>query len=253
MSDTSSGHGYMNKEDAATEFNTDQFKIESQTTHTRQMMPVRVVKVYAADGKTAATRGAVAAAGFVDLQPVISQVDGEGQKQDHGTIFHVPYHRHYGGDAAIIMDPVVGDIGTHHVADRDTSAFDDQITQGGNTQTVLPGSQRRSNMSDGVYVGGVKNATPKQYISFSDNGITVTDKSGNTIVMTASGTTITDKNHNTIVMTSSGIAVTPANNTFTITGNLKVSGTVTAGSGGGDSVGLQTHIHGSSPPPNAGT
>lgn len=242
MSGASSLFGYMVQENSGSEFNRAMFQGRRLTAQMRQMTPVRIVKVYAADGKTAATRGAVAASGFVDVQPIVSQVDGKGQKQDHTTIYHIPFSRNYGGDAAIIMDPVVGDIGHIHPADRDISAFKDQVTQGGSTQTVLPGSQRRSSFSDSVFIGGTKNGTPKQYITFTDQGMTVVDKNGNKIECT-----------------SSGMKLTPAGGTVTIQGNLKATGSVVAGNGTGDQVTLQTHTHnaaggsGDSGGPNAGT
>ena len=182
----STNYGYMLEEHNGSEQNATQFQIERMMAKYRTMLPVRVMKVYASDGKTTATRGAVAGAGFVDVQPVVSQVDGQGQKQDHGTVYHVPYTRMYGGNAALIMDPVVGDIGFIMCADRDISAFKDQITQG--TQTnVLPGSLRRFDMADSLYMGGVKNNAPKQYDSYSNTGITKQDVNGNTHAMSPSG------------------------------------------------------------------
>lgn len=208
MSDTS-GAGFMGPADTSSELNSTSFQTEQLMRRLRTLVPVRVVKVYKQDGKTTATRGEVAGAGFVDVQPVISQIDGEGKKTDHGTIYHVPYRRVYGGDFAIICDPVKGDIGHITCADRDTSAFDDTIRQG-STQNVLPGSRRTHDVADSVYLGGVLNNAPKQYVTVTDQGITIADKSRNTIVMTSGGITMTDANGNTIVMDGNGITLTPA-------------------------------------------
>lgn len=240
MSDTNSaegtdGTGQMLPPHNNSEFNRTSFQTRMMQSRVRTTIPVRVVKVYKQDGKTKAVRGEVAGAGFIDVQPVISQMDGAGQRVDHTTVYHVPFARIYGGDFALIADPVVGDIGHIHVADRDTSTFEDTIRQG-DTRLVLPSSQRRHDMADSHYVGGVLNNPPKQYITVSDSGITIADKNGNKIVMDANGVTIT-----------------PAKSTIKIVGDLHVTQAVIAGYGGNDQVGLQTHRHAGGPPPDPGT
>jgi hypothetical protein len=229
------GTGQMLPPHNNSEFNRNAFQQHQLKAKTRTTIPVRVVKVYKQDGKTAAVRGEAAGAGFIDVQPVISQVDGAGQRMDHTTVYHIPFARIYGGDFALIADPVVGDIGHIHVADRDTSSFEDTIRQG-SMDLVLPSSQRRHDMADSHYVGGVLNNAPKQYITASDNGITIVDKNGNKIVMD-----------------NSGITLTPANNTVKIVGDMHATGAVIAGFGGNDQVSLQTHTHAHGPPPDPGT
>ncbi len=183
------------------EFNRTAFQAQQMKAKTRTMIPVRVVKVYKQDGKTEAKRGEVAGAGFVDVQPVVSQVDGAGTRMDHTTVYHIPFTRAYGGDFAIISDPVKGDIGYIHAADRDISVFKDQIRQG-DEKLVLPASQRRHDMTDSLYMGGVLNKTPKQYLTASDSGITITSGAGSV--------TITAKNGNKVVLDNSGnVQVTP--------------------------------------------
>jgi hypothetical protein len=188
MTDTSGGggFGYMVPGHGASEFERTTFRAERMMAQIRTSMPVRIVKVYKQDGKTEAKRGEVAGAGFVDVQPIVSQVDGKGQKQEHVTIYHIPYHRNYGGDFAVISDPVKGDIGHIQIADRDTSAFEDTITQGSD-KTVTPSSRRRFSPSDSHYVGGVLNKAPKQYITAMDGGIEITSTSGSVTVKDKSG------------------------------------------------------------------
>lgn len=194
------GVGQMLPPHNNSEFNRAAFQTQMIRARTRTMIPVRVVKVYKQDGKTVAKRGEVAGAGFIDAQPVVSQIDGANHRMDHTTVFHVPYTRIYGGDGSIINDPVKGDIGYIHCSDRDISVFKDQIRQG-STQLVLPASQRRHDMADSLYVGGVLNNPPKQYITFTDDGMTIADKNGNTITLS-----------------SSGIAISAGNNKVTIKG-----------------------------------
>jgi hypothetical protein len=191
MTDTSGGGGqggagYMLPGHGASEYERTMFRQERALAQVRTSIPVRIVKVYKQDGKTEAKRGEVAGAGFVDVQPIVSQVDGQGKKQDHVTIYHIPYVRNYGGDGAIISDPVKGDVGHIQIADRDTSSFEDTITQG-STQNVTPSSRRRFSPSDSHYVGGVLNKAPKQYVTFTDGGIEVTSTTGTMTVKDKSG------------------------------------------------------------------
>lgn len=170
----------------------------------RTMVPVKVTAVLPQSGSGQATQGAVAGAGYVQVQPMISMVDGGGNTTPHGTIYNIPYTRVYGGVNAVIMDPAVGDIGYMVVADRDISSWKSQVvgnqTQGGQgassptTQgsgAITPGSNRRFNMADGIYIGGVLNQTPKQFVTFQSGGITIQDINGNKIVMESGDVTIT--------------------------------------------------------------
>jgi hypothetical protein len=125
----------------------------------------------------------------VDVMPLVSQVDGNNNTQRHGVVYGLPYFRIQGGANAVICDPVVGDIGYVVVSDRDISSVKSnaaKITGSANPSSsnqVTPGSSRRNDLADGVYVGGILNATPKQYIQFTATGITIADMNGNQIIM----------------------------------------------------------------------
>lgn len=228
--------GQMDPADAGGQFNVTAFIVRQMMSKMRTMVPVKVIKVLAQDGQTTATLGAVAGAGFVQVQPMISMVDGGGNTTPHGTIYNIPYTRVYGGVNAVICDPVVGDIGYMHVADRDISSFKKNAVQGNQQQggstassptmqgagAISPGSNRRFDMADGIYVGGCLNQTPKQYVTFQSNGITIADKNGNTVVMNQKGITLTDDNGNTIVMESGDVNIT-ANNIY-LTGTVYLGG-----------------------------
>lgn len=217
----------------------------------RQMMArmdtMKLVQVKAVKGGG----GAIAAAGTVDVLPLVNQTDGRGFPTPHGTVSGIPWWRLQGGTGGVICDPKVNDIGFVVCADRDTSIVVSTQKQGN------PGSGRRFSIADGIYIGACLNAVPTQYIAFSDNGITILDAngSGNKIEMTATGVKVTDKNGNVLEMKSSGFELTGT--LVKITGNLQVTGSVIAGFGGADQVGLQTHIHPTgtpnTSPPVAGT
>jgi hypothetical protein len=130
--------------------------------------------------------GGVSAFGFVDVLPMINLVDGLGNTVPQGqtNLYQLPYVRIQGGANAIILDPQVGDIGIAIIADRDISII--KATQAvGNA-----GSGRRNNLADGIYIGGILNAAPTQYIQFNSSGITINAQG--TVNITSTGkTTIT--------------------------------------------------------------
>lgn len=111
--------------------------------------------------------GGVEPVGFVDIQPLIDQVDGDGNATKHPPIYGVPYMRAQGGTNAIILDPKVGDLGLAVFASRDISGVV------ANRGRAVPGRGGQFRWSDALYVGGYLNGTPAQYVQFSDEGITL--------------------------------------------------------------------------------
>lgn len=112
--------------------------------------------------------GGVAPIGFISVKPLVNQIDGQGSSTPHGTINNLPYARVQGGTNAVILDPVVGDVGIAVFADEDISAA---LKNGAPSN---PGSRRRSDMADGVYLFTVRSGTPTQYVAFTPGGISVT-------------------------------------------------------------------------------
>lgn len=114
--------------------------------------------------------------GTVDLKLLIDMVTGDGQVIPHGTVYKAPYMRLQGGDNAVILDPQPGDLGLCVFASRDISAFKgdpdaarDRMPEPG----APPGSRRSFNLSDALYVGGILNGTPTQYVQFKGTGVVV--------------------------------------------------------------------------------
>jgi hypothetical protein len=128
----------------------------------RQISGARLVKVM---GVTNA--GDVSPVGFVDVQPLVNQLDGWNNAVPHGTIYHLPYFRLQGGANAVVIDPQKGDIGVAIIEDRDISSVK------ANRAQANPGSKRIFDMADGLYIGGFLNAAPQQYVRFSAAGIEI--------------------------------------------------------------------------------
>lgn len=155
--------------DSATEFAMYQFLISSYAAQMATSTLVRVI--------SCTNAGGLAKWGTVDVQPVVSQLAGDGTAVQHQRLFQLPYARIQGGRNAVIIDPEPGDLGIAVFAARDISALKkqeaiDQASSGA-IRGVPPASDRQFNMADGLYLGGVLNAVPQQFVRFSTDGIEV--------------------------------------------------------------------------------
>jgi hypothetical protein len=128
--------------------------------------------------------GSAAKIGYIDVKPMISMTDGYGNVVEHGTVYHLSYHRYQGGNGAFISDPVVGDQGKMVFADRDTSV----VRATG--QVSAPGSRRKFDKSDGTYFGQTQAGAPSQFWTFLPKGSQYQDLYGNTWLATAQGIVI---------------------------------------------------------------
>lgn len=199
--------------DAASEVGKLQYLIRSALAGVRTAMPVQVIAV--------SNSGGLSPVGTVDIQPLVNAVDGNGNSWPHGVIHNVPYMRIQGGGNGIIMDPAINDIGIAIVCDRDIStvqAVGNSInSKTGNNFTSAPGSNRKNDMSDMVYLMTMIGVAPDQYIQFNSSGITIHSPTKITIDAT-------------------NIA---SNGTWNHSGTITATGDIT-----GNGTSLHTHKHG---------
>lgn len=110
--------------------------------------------------------GGVSSVGRVVVQPMIFQVSSM-RIEPHGEIADVPYFRLQGGANAIILDPEPNDLGICVFASRDIANVkanpQGAVAAGGAT----PGSKGQFDWADGLYLGGVLNGMPTQYVRFA--------------------------------------------------------------------------------------
>jgi len=192
-------------------------------------LPVKVVAV---------NSGGLAPAGTVDIVPLVKQQTAGGEQKDYATIHNAPYFRLQGGTNAIIIDPRVGDIGVAVFSSRDISGVK---RVRGASQTP---SLRKFSLSDAVYIGGILNAIPAQYIHFEDSGITVYSPSK--INLKAPEVVIDTTNFTVNASTTTVNA--PSNQ---VNGEMTVTGGMTGGSGmtmtgdiTADGISVKNHTHG---------
>jgi phage baseplate assembly protein gpV len=158
MADIENGYLGQERQDSGTsDYNAQSFLVWQIL---RSISGARLVKIMAVTNA-----GSVSPVGFVDVQPLVNQVDGYKNATPHGTIYHLPYFRLQGGANAVIIDPQIGDIGVAVIEDRDISSVK------ANAGQANPGSSRIFDMADGLYIGGFLNGAPTQYVQFSTAGI----------------------------------------------------------------------------------
>lgn len=105
--------------------------------------------------------------GTVDVQPMVAQIDGDGNATLHGIIHNVPVLMARGGTNGFIVDPVIGDIGLAVFASHDISSVK------ANQAPSNPGSRRRFDWADATYVPGMLGAALLQYVRVAGGGITM--------------------------------------------------------------------------------
>jgi hypothetical protein len=149
--------------------------------------------------------GGLSPVGRVTVQPCVNQMTGNRQAVPHGQIFNCLYSRMTGGDNAIIMDPKKDDLGLMVFCSRDLTGV---IANAG---PANPGSFRKFDWADGVYMGGVPlGKTAIQYMRFAA-GIEL----GSPVVSTTENLSVGTG--------ATGVFTTPTGQTVTVQNGIIVS------------------------------
>lgn len=125
----------------------------------REISTVKVVKVVSVQA------GDTNAAGYVDVLPLVAQVDAWGNSLPMAIIHHLPYFRLQAGRAAVVLDPMPGDIGIICCEQSDCSAV-----KQGQSETAQPGSWRKFDQADGFYIGGFLNTSVDTFVRLAQDG-----------------------------------------------------------------------------------
>lgn len=185
--------------------------------------------------------------GFVDIQLMIEQTNGQKKGNETAIVCNVPYIRIQGGTNAVIIDPEINDLGVAIFASRDITNFKEARRQ------TPPATWRKFSISDAIYIGGIRNQKPVQYIHFRNDGIeiyspkrvhittpTVLIDSDNTTINTSAKTTINANGGCEINAETTNNGNVLINGNTKISGNLLVGGIIgqTGEAGGGGNVSL---------------
>lgn len=167
-------HGYPMQQtpfSANTDTSAIQFMIDQAIARISGAQLVKITKV--------STQGEVGPVGKVSVQVLTKVMDGQRNTFSHGAIHNIPFFRLQGGSGkAVIMDPKVGDIGIAVFADRDISGV--KRTK----KESPPGSFRKHDMADGLYIGGFLGETPSCYIRFTDDDKIIASPDAGTTTLT---------------------------------------------------------------------
>ncbi len=196
-------------------------------------LPVKVVGV--------ATTG-TGPTGYVDVVPLIQMFDGYNNAIPSTTIYKVPYARIQGGVAALIIDPIVGDVGI--------AVFGQQDITGVHDEPQKPLTKRTFSMADAMYIGGIVNGEPSIYMELTQSGVcnitapdTVQITTGSAIINcdTTTVNAAAKVTLNTPLTEITGQLTTgtaSGGGAITMTGDVTINGTLTA-----NGVSLTTHTH----------
>ena len=200
---------------SVSEYNRLHFAVEQQIRNTVKTAWIgRVDSCSTSDGATPS--------GSVSATNLTSQSDAEGNSLGMASVSDLPFARYQHGIAAIILNPVPGDIMAFAVCKRDISTIN-----GETEEPQRAGSYRQFDEADSVALGSVHTKEPEVYIELrQDKTIRVICPEGYTLE--------TDATVN--IKASGGVTIDAP--TVTITGNLSVNGEVT-----GKGVALSAHVH----------
>lgn len=134
----------------------------------QKVQTVTLVKVL-----SCTNNGELSPVGRVTVQPLVFQVSGANVITPHGEIADVPYMRLQGGTDAVILDPKPGDIGIALFCSTDIANVKANPAAAVSAGGATPGSYGTFDYADGLYIGGVLNGNPLQYIRFSTDGIEI--------------------------------------------------------------------------------
>ena len=138
----------------------DKFIIQQLISNIHTMIPVEVVSV-------SVPTGTLAPIGRCSVRPLVQQVDGNNNVYGRGQIINVPYLRVQGGKNAVVIDPVVGDVGLCGFCERDISMVKRTGVE------AAPNTRRQYSLNDAVYMFTMMSGVPEQYVHFKDNGIDI--------------------------------------------------------------------------------
>ena len=148
----------------------------------------------------------------VDFLPLVTRTTNTGAPIPNAQVYGASVFRLQRGSSAIIMDPVVGDIGIALYCDKDSDNARRERISG------APNTTRCHSRIDALYLGGLLNQQPDQFIEFADNAINIT--SPNPVNVTCSKATI---------VAPDGVTVDSPNSHFT--GNVTADGNITDNAG----------------------
>lgn len=209
----SNGAGQQLPNDSVNETNNLAFAVKRILAKYDTMLPVKVIAVHSGSGTPPGPS-------TVDVQPLLSRVDGNMNGIEEGTVYGLPVSRIQGGPWTIICDPAAGDVGWVVAADRDISKV-----KASNGSPGLPGSSRRFSIADGIYAGSILTNPGKAFLWLKSDGTLEISDAGGFVIQTDGSGNATMKGNVTV----QGNVIATGN--IQTGGNLLIAGQVLAQDG----------------------
>jgi len=192
--------------------------------------------------KVLAVRPTSGTVGFVDVQPMVLDQDTNGVVLDQTPVYNIPYFQLQGGISAVVLAPAIGDIGLCMFMGRDTSNV---------VKTRQPGAAptaRSYSSADGLYIGGVLNADPTQWVKFNPAGGIDISSTGSLTLESAGAMSLTAQGNlsistqGTATLTATGAATMSAAS-WHFTGAITSDNPITAPEVNLPNGAVNTHFH----------
>ena len=178
----------------------------------------------------------------VTAQPLICQVDANGNALPSPKLVEIPHYRVQAGTGALVVNPHVGDIGVFVCAKRDISKI-----KNGVNDPQTPASFRSFDLADSIMIATIHTETASTYIYIDPDSGTIEIKAPTsltvntaTATINASGSTSINSPETTInghVTIKGGLSVSGGEGAQ-VDGSISASGDITSGN-----ISLQSHVH----------
>jgi len=172
----------------------------------------------------------------VTAQPMICQIDANGNALPSPKLVEIPHYRVQAGAGAFVVNPHVGDIGVFVCAKRDISNI-----KNGVTDPQTPASFRSFDLADSIMIATIHTGTASTYVYIDPDNGTIEIKAPTSLTVNTATATI-----NASGSTSINSPETTISGHVTIKGGLSVTGgggAVVTGDVIADGISLVNHVH----------
>lgn len=178
----------------------------------------------------------------VTAQPLICQIDANGNALPSPKLVEIPHYRVQAGAGAFVVNPHVGDIGVFVCCKRDSSNV-----KNGTSDPQVPASFRSFDLADSIMIATIHTGTASTYVYIDPDSGTIEIKAPSsltvntaTATINASGSTSINSPETTIsghVTIKGGLSVSGGEGAQ-VDGAISASGDITSGN-----ISLQSHRH----------
>ena len=172
-------------------------------------------------------KGSGSGSGTVSATQLTAQADASGKSLPMPSMTKLPYSRTQAGIAALIIEPVPGDIGVFTCCKQDISGI-----KQGTSEPVPAGSYRSFSQSDSVMIGAIHTKKPEVWIEIKQDKTVIIHAPKGVKIETDETVEVTAKK---VDITAPEVSIT---GDVTVNGSIKSTGDMSAGG-----ISLRSHTH----------